>query len=92
MNNIDIPEDWERVADRIKQDTKIGIVIGKIDSGKTTLCKFLIHKWTASGIRVGYVDSDLGQSTLGPPATVGLRIFNTPPNQADYSNALWLDK
>ena len=70
MNNIDIPEDWERVADRIKQDTEIGIVIGKIDSGKTTLCKFLIHKWTASGIRVGYVDSDLGQSTLGPPATV----------------------
>lgn len=87
MNNIDIPEDWKAVAGRTKQAAKICIVIGKIDSGKTTLCKFLIHKWTVSGIRVGYVDSDLGQSTLGPPATVGLKIFNTPPNQADYSNA-----
>jgi len=28
----------------------------------------------------------LGQSTIGPPTTVGLKIFNTPPNQHDYSN------
>jgi len=61
MNNIDIPEDWKSVVGRTKQDAKICIIIGKIDSGKTTLCKFLIHNWTVSGIRVGYVDSDLGQ-------------------------------
>ena len=86
MNHIDIPKDWEPVADRIKQDAKTCIVIGKIDSGKSTLCKYLIHNWTTSKIRVGYVDSDVGQSTLGPPATVSLKIFNTPPNQNNYAS------
>jgi len=90
MNTIDIPEEWEQAAERIKQDTKICIVIGKTDSGKSTLCKYLIHTWTASGIRAGYVDSDLGQSTLGPPTTVSLKIFNTPPNQNDYANPPYL--
>jgi len=90
MSTIDIPGEWEQIADRIKQDAKTCIVtcivIGKIDSGKSTFCKYLTNIWTASGIRVGYVDSDLGQSTIGPPTTVGLKIFNTPPNQHDYSN------
>lgn len=86
MNTIDIPKEWDLAAERIKQDTKICIVIGKIDSGKSTLCKYLIQNWTASGIRVGYVDSDLGQSTLGLPTTVSLKIFNTPPHESDYAN------
>ena len=90
MNTIDIPKEWEQAADRIKQDVKTCgvtcIVTGKNDSGKSTFCKYLVHTWTASGIRVGYVDSDVGQSTIGPPATVGLKIFNTPSVQHDYSN------
>lgn len=86
MNTIDIPREWEQVAERIKHDTKICIVLGKTDIGKSTLCKYLIRTWTASGIRVGYVDSDLGQSTLGPPTTVCLKIFNTPPDHGDYAN------
>src|SRR3989338_5039186 len=94
MNTIDIPREWEQVADRIKQDAKTCgvtcIVIGKIDSGKSTFCKYLTHTWTASEIRVGYVDSDVGQSTIGPPTTVGLKIFNTPPHQHGYSNLLAL--
>ncbi|MEP9412687.1 MAG: hypothetical protein HRF42_15095 [Candidatus Brocadia sp.] len=90
MNTIDIPGEWEQTVDRIKQDTKLCIVLGKTDSGKSTLCKYLIHTWAASGIRVGYVDSDLGQSTLGPPTTVGLKIFNTPPDQNDYANPSYI--
>ncbi len=94
MNTIDIPREWEQAADRIKQDAKTSvltcIVTGKNDSGKSTLCKYLVHTWTASEIRVGYVDSDVGQSTIGPPATVGLTIFNTSPVQHDYSNFLEL--
>lgn len=85
MDNICISREWELVADRIKQDTKTCIVIGSINSGKSTFCKFLIHKWTASKICVGYIDSDLGQSTLGLPATVSTKVFRDPPHPADYS-------
>lgn len=86
MNTIDIPGTWEQAAERIKHDTKICIVLGKTDSGKSTLCRYLIHAWTASGLRVGYVDSDLGQSTLGLPTTVSLKIFTPPPHQHDYAH------
>lgn len=94
MSTIDIPGEWEQAADRIKQDAKTCgvtcVVIGKIDSGKSTFCKYLVHTWTAFEIRVGYVDSDVGQSTLGLPTTVGLKIFNTPSVQHDYANRLEL--
>ena len=86
MNTIDIQAEWEQVVERLKHDAKICIVLGKTDSGKSTFCKYHIHRWTDSGICVGYVDSDLGQSTLGPPTTVGLKIFNSPPHQSDYAN------
>jgi len=56
MNTIDIPGEWKQVADQIKQDTKTSvvmcIVIGKIDSGKSTFCKYLTNTWTASGIPI----------------------------------------
>ncbi|GAN33565.1 MAG: hypothetical protein DYG83_09465 [Candidatus Brocadia sp. AMX2] len=90
MDTIDIRKEWEQAAKRIKQDAKVCIVLGKTDSGKSTLCKYLIHTWAASGTRVGYVDSDLGQSTLGPPTTVSLKIFNTPPHQNNSANPLYL--
>ncbi|HHT9111497.1 MAG TPA: Clp1/GlmU family protein [Candidatus Brocadiaceae bacterium] len=90
MSHIDIPDGWECAAGHIQQDTKTCIVVGNIDSGKSTLCKYLIQTWTASGINVGYVDSDLGQSTLGPPATVCLKVFKTPPQTSDFSNPPFL--
>ncbi|MCF6156108.1 MAG: hypothetical protein E3K36_12880 [Candidatus Brocadia sp.] len=90
MDTIDIRKEWEQTAELIKQDAKVCIVLGKTDSGKSTLCKYLIHTWTASGKRVGYVDSDLGQSTLGPPTTVSLKVFNTTPSQHEFANPLYL--
>ena len=94
MNTIDIPGEWEQAADQIKQDAKTCgvtcIVIGKIDSGKSTFVSIWFTHGRLPEIRVGYVDSDVGQSTIGPPTTVGLKIFNTPPDQHDYSNLLEL--
>ncbi|KXA90818.1 hypothetical protein AKJ63_02175, partial [candidate division MSBL1 archaeon SCGC-AAA259D18] len=43
------------------------VVIGKTDSGKSTLVRFL-HKKLGGCI----VDSDVGQSDIGPPTTIGL--------------------
>ncbi len=86
MGNISIPKEWELAADQIQQDARTCVVIGRIDSGKSTFCKFLVHTWTASKICTGYVDSDLGQSTIGMPATAAVKIFKDPPKRNDYSN------
>lgn len=85
MDNIHIPKEWEQIADQIKYTTKTCIVIGKTDSGKSTFCKFLIHYWASSGICVGYVDSDLGQSTIGLPATVAVKTFPAPYQRIAHS-------
>lgn len=54
------------------------MVIGGVDSGKTTFCKFLVAQACNAGIVTALVDADVGQSTLGPPTTIGAKIFQRP--------------
>lgn len=75
---IQIPEAWQQVADQITQEPGIVVLIGASDTGKTTLGRFLIGAWHRKGIPVALVDGDIGQSTIGPPASVGLAFF--PPS------------
>jgi polynucleotide 5'-hydroxyl-kinase GRC3/NOL9 len=49
-------------------------VLGSTDRGKTTLCRDLIGRLSLQE-RVGYLDLDPGQSTSGPPATLGLALY-----------------
>ena len=67
--------DWEILARKVVQPQQIVLVIGATDVGKSTFCRFLIEQGVTSGLRVGFVDSDVGQSQLGPPTTIGLKVF-----------------
>jgi polynucleotide 5'-hydroxyl-kinase GRC3/NOL9 len=49
-------------------------VIGGVDSGKTTFTGRLARAGLEAGHTVAIVDADLGQSTIGPPTTVGLKL------------------
>ena len=51
---------------------RVAVVLGAVDSGKTTLVASLVGALLARGRSVAVVDADLGQSEVGPPATVGL--------------------
>ena len=53
-------------------------LLGKSDTGKSTFCRYLIERF-APVSRVAYLDGDTGQSTIGPPATAGLAIYDTDP-------------
>ncbi len=46
---------------------------GLTDSGKSTLCRFLVDELKGR-FTVAYVDCDTGQSVVGPPATMGLAM------------------
>lgn len=50
------------------------VLLGGIDTGKTSFGLTLAEAARASGMSVGYVDSDLGQSTIGPPTCIGLKF------------------
>ncbi len=62
---------WERALERAAQ-SRLTLLVGDVDTGKTSLATFLANGLLARGYRVGVVDADLGQSKIGPPTTIGL--------------------
>jgi polynucleotide 5'-hydroxyl-kinase GRC3/NOL9 len=52
-------------------------ILGSTDQGKTTLCTVLRERGEHTGT-VAVLDCDPGQSSLGPPATVGLSMPGMP--------------
>ena len=70
-------EDWRAALDEAL-GVRVTMVIGASDAGKTTLVMTLAGELAALGARVGVVDADLGQSEIGPPATVGLGRVSAP--------------
>ena len=53
-------------------------VVGASDSGKTTLCRYLVDGTAPHG-RTAYVDCDTGQSRVGPPTTEGMVLSPGAP-------------
>jgi polynucleotide 5'-hydroxyl-kinase GRC3/NOL9 len=62
---------WGSALDRVA-GSRLTLLVGDIDTGKTSLATFLANGLLARGYRVGVVDADLGQSEIGPPTVIGL--------------------
>jgi polynucleotide 5'-kinase involved in rRNA processing len=76
---LDILPEWEAVANQLVEVAGTVMVIGAPDTGKSTLCHYLVYRTFVAGHQVALVDLDLGQSRLGPPAALGLGLF--PPQR-----------
>jgi polynucleotide 5'-hydroxyl-kinase GRC3/NOL9 len=85
---IDIPEPWAWSVEQIESHAwrKI-LVLGDTDRGKSTYCRFLCEQLLSShqGETVAYVDADVGQKDIGPPAaiTLGYPQLNIPWTQIE---------
>jgi polynucleotide 5'-hydroxyl-kinase GRC3/NOL9 len=80
-------EDWadritERLLSRGSLQTGICLILGGVDTGKTTLAAAIAGRFATSG-PVGIIDADIGQSHIGPPATVGWAFVDK--QQVDFS-------
>jgi polynucleotide 5'-hydroxyl-kinase GRC3/NOL9 len=80
MMEIAAPREWFGLLDVLEKEKGIAIILGTTDTGKSTLAKFLISHLCQRGLKVALVDADIGQSFLGPPATIGLSIFKSHPD------------
>jgi polynucleotide 5'-hydroxyl-kinase GRC3/NOL9 len=74
---IDLPPGWEAAAATILNSDGVTLVLGGSDCGKSTFCRFILAVAHTAGKQMALIDGDLGQSHLGPPATLGLNIY--PP-------------
>ena len=71
-----IPREWdELVADVAAKRPRTVVVMGNVDVGKTFFTTYLGNKLLGRGLRVAAVDTDVGQSDIGPPSTMGVGLF-----------------
>jgi len=75
-----IPKSWKIAANTILAlDGRTSVlVIGGVDTGKTSICTFLANLAIEKERKVAVIDGDLGQSDIGPPTTVGLAPVERP--------------
>lgn len=59
------------------------MLIGGLDTGKTTVAMDAVRNALAAGHRPVLVDADIGISTVGPPACVGLKVFEDEQDLED---------
>lgn len=64
---------YASLRERVVGESGVVMLIGGPDTGKTTLAKFLLRDALARARKVAFVDADVGTSTVGPPACVGLK-------------------
>jgi polynucleotide 5'-hydroxyl-kinase GRC3/NOL9 len=80
MMEIVAPREWFGVLDILEKEKGVAIILGATDTGKSTLTKFLIFNLCQRGLMIALVDADIGQSFLGPPATIGFSLFKSDPD------------
>lgn len=72
-----VPSAWNEAADIVIRQRGVCVIIGEVDSGKSSLCTFLANRCLEDGGRVGVVDADVGQADIGPPTTLSSAIVKT---------------
>jgi polynucleotide 5'-hydroxyl-kinase GRC3/NOL9 len=75
---IRVQEEWQPLREILRSEGGTVYVLGMTDRGKSTFCRHLIDEMAARG-SAGYLDLDCGQSTIGPPTTLGLGVFRETP-------------
>ena len=68
-----IPNSWieaYRIIREFQKKPTVIMVVGGVDSGKTSFCTYLTNKMVNDKCKVAVIDEDLGQSDIGPPSTV----------------------
>lgn len=71
-----MPPQWRWLAEEGLRGTIL--VIGAPDTGKSTLARYLYQELCQQGCRTAYLDTDVGQSTLGVPTTLNLGLLSGP--------------
>ncbi len=76
-----IPLSWVKSCEEfINLPTKpvVALVLGAVDSGKTSFCTYLTNKVLGGKRKVAVLDGDVGQSDIGPPSTVAYSFVTRP--------------
>lgn len=68
---------WEQTAASIARDGGRVVVLGVVDSGKTSFSTLLSNIALDHNLRPAIVDADVGQCDLAPPGFIALKLMNS---------------
>jgi len=91
-----VPPSWTKAYDElpsIQTKPATALILGTVDSGKTSFCTFLVNRLSEEKRKVAVLDGDLGQSDIGPPCTIAYAITGRPLTDLfslEAKNALFL--
>ncbi len=75
--------------DEIISNGHVVMVLGQVDTGKTVFCHQLASTALEHGLKVGIVDSDVGQSWIGPPTTIGMKLVDREPFSTPFPDSFY---
>ena len=73
-----IPIGWSEASEIIQRQKGVAVIVGEVDSGKSTLTTFLANQCLESGLSVSVIDGDVGQADIGPPTTISMSNISEP--------------
>jgi polynucleotide 5'-hydroxyl-kinase GRC3/NOL9 len=76
VSDFVVPAEWARLS--VENLCGTVMVVGASDTGKSTLARFLFQQLCRQGVLAAYLDTDVGQSTLGLPTTLNLALATAP--------------
>jgi len=84
MSSVDIPDAWTALLPALCAGPPHVMVVGAVDAGKSTFCRWLAEA-VAADHDTWLIDADVGQSQLGPPASIGCRRAGSSRVSADHA-------
>ncbi|MGA2766860.1 MAG: Clp1/GlmU family protein [Candidatus Bathyarchaeia archaeon] len=76
-----VPPSWNQSCEEflnLQAKPITAVVLGTVDSGKTSFCTYLVNRVLGEKRKVAVLDGDLGQSDIGPPSTVAYAFVTRP--------------
>ncbi|MEM2185704.1 MAG: Clp1/GlmU family protein [Thermofilaceae archaeon] len=73
----EVVDKWRMLAQSIAAPGRV-LVVGEVDSGKTTFSTYLLNTAIAKGLSVAVIDADVGQNDIGWPGTIALALPEKP--------------
>jgi polynucleotide 5'-hydroxyl-kinase GRC3/NOL9 len=70
-----VPPQWQCLNEEDLRGSVV--VLGASDTGKSTLAQHLFREMCRRGVRAAYLDTDMGQSTLGLPTTLNVVLADS---------------
>jgi len=69
VNGSTISPSWRDAAEVLRRTRGFSVILGDVDTGKSTLCTYLVNTCLDHRIRISVIDGDVGQADIGPPTT-----------------------